>query len=130
MIAYADANWVSCVDDRKSTSGGTFYLEESLVARLSNKQSSVSLSIVEVEYILDAVCCTQVVWMKQKLQDIKVNFSEPISIKCNNTSAISISKNLVLNHSKTKHIHIKYHFLIDKVVEKIVNMEYIPPKKK
>jgi len=118
------------VDDRKSTSGGTFYLEESLVARLSNKQSSVSLSIVEVEYILDAVCCTQVVWMKQKLQDIKVNFSEPISIKCNNTSAISISKNLVLNHSKTKHIHIKYHFLIDKVVEKIVNMEYIPPKKK
>jgi hypothetical protein len=37
-------------------------------------------------------------------------YDEPISIFCDNTSAISISKNLVM-HSKTKHIPIKFHFL-------------------
>ena len=66
-------------------------------------------------------------WMKQTLQDMKVSITEPISIKCDNTSAISTSKNLVL-HSKTKHIPIKYHFLKEKVVEKIVKMEYVPTK--
>ena len=110
MTAYTDADWASCVDDRKSTSGGAFYLGKSLVAWLSKKQTSISLSIAEAKYIAAAACCTQVMWMKQTLQDMKVSIDEPISIKCDNTSAISISKNPVL-HSKTKHIPIKYHFL-------------------
>ena len=122
LIAYTDADWASCVDDRKSTSGGAFYLGESLVARLSKKQTSISLSTAEAEYIAAATCCTQVMWMKQTLQDMKVSIDEPISIKCDNTSAISISKNPVL-HSKTK-----YHFLREQVAQKIVKLEYVPTK--
>ena len=41
-----------------------------------------------------------------------------------NTSAIHISKNHVL-HSKTKNIPIKYHFLREKVVNKVVSLEYV-----
>ena len=127
MTAYTDADWASYVDDRKSTSGGAFYLGESLVAWLSKKQTSISLSTAEAEYIAAATCCTQFMWMKQTLQDMKVSINEPISIKCDNTSAISISKNPVL-HSKTKHIPIKYHFLREKVAQKIVKVEYVPTK--
>lgn len=60
---------------------------------------------------------------------MKVNFNETISIKCDNTSEIRISKNHVI-HSKTKHIPIKYHFLREQVVEQIVKLEYIPTKEK
>ena len=79
LKAYSDANWASCVDDIKSTSGGAFFLGESLVAWKSKKQTSISLSTTEVEYIAAVECCTQVEWMKQTLQDIKVVFEEPIS---------------------------------------------------
>jgi len=58
---------------------------------------------------------------------MKVNLNEPISIKCDNTSAMRILKNHVL-HSKTKHIPIKYHFLREQVDAQIVKMEYIPIK--
>ena len=97
LTTYTDADWASCVDDRKITSGGAFYLGESLVAWLSKKQTSISLSTTEAEYIAVATCCTQVMWMKQILLDMKVSIDEPISIKCDNTSAISISKNPVLH---------------------------------
>ena len=97
------------------------------MAWLSKKQTSISLSTAEAEYIAAAACCTQVMWMKQTLQDMKVSIDEPISIKCDNTSAISISKNPVL-HSKTKHIPIKYHFLREQVAQKIVKLEYVPTK--
>ena len=127
LTTYIDAYWASYVDDRKRTSGGAFYLGESLVAWLSKKKTFVSLSTVEAEYITEAACCTQVMWMKKTLQDMKVSIDEPISIKCDNTSAISISKNPIL-HSKTKHIPIKYHFLGEQVADKIVNLEYIPSK--
>ena len=65
--------------------------------------------------------------MKQTLQDIHVTCNEPIPILCDNTSAISISKNPVM-HSKTKHIPIKFHFLREQVTEKNIKLEYIGTK--
>jgi hypothetical protein len=64
LTTYTDADWVGSVDDRKSTSGGAFFLGNSLVSWLSKKQSSVSLSTIEAEYIATTSCCTQVLWMK------------------------------------------------------------------
>lgn len=38
LITYIDEDWANSVDDRKITSGGAFYLGESLVAWLSKKK--------------------------------------------------------------------------------------------
>jgi hypothetical protein len=65
--------------------------------------------------------------MKQTLTDIQVKYDEPILMYCDNTSAISISKNPVM-HSKTKHIPIKYHFLWEQVAEKSIRVEYVGTK--
>jgi hypothetical protein len=125
LIAYSDVDWENCVDERKSTSGGEFFLGNSLVSWLSKKQGSISLSTIEVEYIAAATCCTQVLWMIQTLADLEVKYTAPIPIHCDNTSAISVSKNHVL-HSKTKHIPIKYHFLREQVTNQIFQVHYIP----
>ena len=61
------------------------------------------------------------------LEDIQVHYNEPITIWCDSTSAISISKNPVM-HSKTKHIPIKYHFLREHVLEKTVKLEHVGTK--
>jgi hypothetical protein len=89
----------------------------------------VSLSTAEAKYIAAATCCTQVLWMKQTLTDIQVEYDEPIPIYFDNTSAIIISKNPVM-HSKTKHIPIKYHFLREQVVDKNIRVEYVDTKEK
>ena len=62
--------------------------------------------------------------MKQMWEDIHNHYDTPIPIYCDNTSAISISKNPVM-HSKTKHIPIKFHFLRDQVMNKVIKLEYI-----
>jgi hypothetical protein len=127
LYAFTDADWAGCVDDRKSTSGATFFLGGCLVSWSSKKQSTVSLSTAEAEYIAAATCCTQVLWMKQMLEDIHIHYDEPIPIFCDNTSAISISKNPVM-HSKTKHIPIKFHFLREQVMSKVIKVEYVGTK--
>ena len=58
LKAYSDADWVGCVDDRTRTSGGAFFLGESLVAWTGKKQTSISLSTTEVNYIAATECCT------------------------------------------------------------------------
>ena len=47
LAGYSDADWARNVDDKKSTTGGYFYLGNSLVSWYSKKQNSISLSTVE-----------------------------------------------------------------------------------
>ena len=49
---------------------------------------------------------------------------ETMSVFCDNTSTINLSKNTV-QHSKSKHIEIRYHFIRDLVEDKIVCLEFI-----
>jgi hypothetical protein len=127
LTAYTDADWADIIDDSKSTSGGALFLGKCLVAWLSKKQTSTSLSTSKAEYIVIASYCTQVLWMKQTLEDLQIRYDDPITINCDNTSAISISKNSVM-HSKTKHIPIKYHFLRDHATQKLVKIVYVDIK--
>ena len=78
---------------------------------VSKKKSPISLSTTEAEYIAAADCCTQILWMKEGLKDVNIETKQPITIFCDNTSTINLSKNPVM-HSKTKHIPIKYQFQI------------------
>ena len=63
--------------------------------------------------------------MIQTLAELEVKYTASIQIHCDNTSAISVSKNPVF-HSNTKHIPIKYHFLRENVTNQIVQVHYIP----
>jgi hypothetical protein len=79
LVSYTYVDWAGCIDDRRSTSGATFYLGECLVSWIRKKQSLVFMSTKKAEYIVATTCCTWVLWMKQTLKDIRVEYDEPIS---------------------------------------------------
>jgi hypothetical protein len=108
LIGYSDADWDGCKIDRKSTSGTYQFLGRSLVSWASKKQNSVVLSTAEAEYIATCHCCAQLLWMRQTLRDYGYKLSK-VPILCDNESAIRMADNSV-EHSRTKHIDIRYHF--------------------
>ena len=87
----------------------------------------MSLSTADVEYIATGSCCSQLLWIKKVLTDYGIS-QDTMIVYCDNSSAIDISKNPV-QHSKTKHIKIRYHFIRDLVERKIMCLEYIPTKR-
>ncbi|PNX70323.1 gag-pol polyprotein, partial [Trifolium pratense] len=123
LMGYCDADWAGCADDRKSTSGGCFYLGENLISWFSKKQNCVSLSTAEAEYIAAGSSCSQLLWMKQMLKEYNVE-QDALTLYCDNLSAINISKNPI-QHSRTKHIDIRHHFIRDLVEENIVKLEHV-----
>jgi hypothetical protein len=111
LIRYSDSDYVGCKVDRKSTSGMCQFLGRSLVSWSSKKQTSVSLSTAEVEYVAAGQCCAQLLWMRQTLRDFGYNLSK-VPLLCDNESAIRLVDNPI-EHNHTKHIDIRYHFLRD-----------------
>ncbi|KAJ9558008.1 hypothetical protein OSB04_012622 [Centaurea solstitialis] len=120
LVAYTNSDYGGATLDRKSTSGGCQFLGGRLVSWQCKKQTTVSQSTTEAEYIAASQCCSQVLWIQNQMQDYGLSFLQtPIYI--DNNSALSIVNNPV-KHSKTKHIEIKYHFIRDCNEKKIIQV--------
>ncbi|KAJ9538233.1 hypothetical protein OSB04_030966 [Centaurea solstitialis] len=123
LIAYTDSDHAGCKLNRKSTSGACQFLGDKLVSWSSRKQNCVSLSTAEAEYVAAACCCSQVLWMKTQLADFGYTMHR-IPIYCDSKSAIQITANPV-QHSRTKHIDIRYHFIKDHVEKGNIELYFV-----
>ncbi|GJQ92715.1 retrovirus-related pol polyprotein from transposon TNT 1-94 [Tanacetum coccineum] len=110
---FINADHAGCKDDCKSTSGGLQFLGGKLVSWSSKKQDCTAMSTAEAEYVSLSACCAQVIWMRTQLLDYGYKYNR-IPMYCDSKSAIAISCNPV-QHSKTKHIDIRYHFIKEHV---------------
>ena len=120
LSAYSDSDYGGCNLNWKSTSGGFQFLGNRLVAWQCKKQTTVSTSTAEAEYVAAASCCSQVLWFQHQLRDYGYIYTQtPIHI--DSTSAISIIRDPV-QHSKTKHIEIRYHFIRDCYEKKLIDL--------
>ena len=66
-------------------------------------------------------------WIKSQLNDYYVDLG-CIPILCDNTSAINLSKNLI-QHSRTKYIKIRHHFLRGEVTKNTIELHFIETNK-
>ncbi len=123
LIGYTDSDFAGCKLDRKSTSGSCQFLGENLISWFSKKQNSVALSTAEAEYVAAGSCCAQILWIKQQLEDYGIK-QDKIPINCDNTSAINLTKNPI-QHSRTKHIEIRHHFIRDHVLNSDVTLQFV-----
>ncbi|GKB50500.1 putative ribonuclease H-like domain-containing protein, partial [Tanacetum coccineum] len=123
LVAYTDSDYAGATQDRKSTTGGCQFLGNRLISWQCKKQTVVATSTTEAEFVACYNCCGQVLWIQNQLLDYGYNFMDTV-IYIDNTSTICIIENPV-QHSKTKHIEIKHHFIRDCNAKKLIQMAKI-----
>nr|GEV34720.1 copia protein [Tanacetum cinerariifolium] len=123
MFNFLDVDHAGCIDSRKSTSRGIQFLCDKLVNWMSKKQNCTVMSSAKAEYVALSASCAQVMWMRTQLQDYGFNYNK-IPLYCDSQSAIAISCNLV-QHSRTKHIHTRYHFIKEQVENGITELYFV-----
>jgi hypothetical protein len=127
LTGYCDADWAGDKQDRKSTSGYSFFLGGSPVSSSSRKQQTVSLSSTEAEYIALSSATQECLWLRSILTELGFPQEKSCKILLDNQSALAVAKNPEL-HSRTKHIDIKHHFVRDCVENNIIQVEYCPSR--
>ncbi|GKD46528.1 retrovirus-related pol polyprotein from transposon TNT 1-94, partial [Tanacetum coccineum] len=123
LIAYTDAGHARCKDDCKSTLGGIQFLGDKLVSWSSKKQDCTMMSIVEAEYIsfIYVLCTSHLdantangLWIQVQQNTYVLRFQSAIAISCN-----------PVQHSHTKHIDIRYHFIKEHIENGTVELYFI-----
>nr|GEV58489.1 retrovirus-related Pol polyprotein from transposon TNT 1-94 [Tanacetum cinerariifolium] len=105
------------IDQTKYRSG------DKLVSWSSKKQDCTLMSSAEEEYASLSACCAQVLWLRTQLTDYGFHFDK-IHMYCDSKAAIAISCNPV-QHSRTKHINVRYHFIKENVEKGIVELFFV-----
>nr|GEW61588.1 hypothetical protein [Tanacetum cinerariifolium] len=123
LTAFSDVDHARCIDSRKSTYGGIQFQGDKLVSWMSKKQNCTAMSSAKAEYMALSASCAQVMWMRTQLQDYGFNYNK-IPLYCDSQSAIEISCNPV-QHSHTKHIYTRYHFIKEQVENGIIELYFV-----
>jgi hypothetical protein len=130
ISAFADASFADDVADRKSTYGYAVYLNDHLIHWAARKQSIVSLSTTQAEYVAMSEVAREVLWLNQLLVCLKfpVIAAPPIIFGDNQITIGEINKRQI-SEKAGKHISIRYHHIKDEVQRKTVEIRWIESEK-
>jgi hypothetical protein len=127
LKAYCDSDWASDVDDRKSVTGYVIYAQGGAIVWKSKKQPTVARSSAEAEYVSLADTVSELLWVLMAMKELGVTVEGEVEIFIDNQAAQAMAANPV-NHERTKHIDVAYHFVREVVQAGKIKLYYINTK--
>ncbi|KIK15153.1 hypothetical protein PISMIDRAFT_16718 [Pisolithus microcarpus 441] len=123
--AFSNSDWAMCPVDCVSVTGYVWFFYGSPVAHASKKQHTLALSSTEAEYMALAACAQEGLWLHSAIRSFHQTSILPFVIHADNTGTVSLSSSPV-NHPRTKHIDVRYHFLQEHVSKGVFALRWIP----
>lgn len=125
MHGYADSDWASDVDKRRSCTGYLFKLSDGAISWMSKRQPTIALSTTEAEYMAISAATQEAIWLHQFYAEINHGSVETVKLFCDNQGAIEIAK-IDCYRARTKHIDIRHHFIKEKIKDGTIEIQYLP----
>jgi hypothetical protein len=125
LVGYSDADWAGDIRSRKSTTGFVYMFAGAAVSWCSRKQSSVTLSSMESEYVALSEASQELVWLRILLKELGEPCQGPVTVLEDNQSCITFASSERTSR-RSKHIETRAHFVRQLCDEKVLNLKYCP----
>ncbi|GLI71656.1 hypothetical protein VaNZ11_016937 [Volvox africanus] len=127
LFGYADAEWASDRDNRRSTTGYVFMLHGGAVSWKSRLQPTKAASSVEADYLSASSVTCEAMFLRKLLIDLDYPV-KAVRIWDDNQGAISLIRNPITSF-RSKHIDVQYHFVRERELFGYVVFEYCPTER-
>jgi len=121
---FSDADYAGDVETRRSTTGYLFTLAGGAITWASKRQTTVSLSTTESEYISASTAIKKSTWLNRFLTELGFRRKRSMTLCVDNQSAIRLIKNPEY-HNRTKQIDVRLHFIREKYEDRKIDVIYV-----
>ena len=125
---HSDASWISNMEDHSSTSGWVFLLGGGAISWSSKKQSCITLSTMESEFVALAAAGKEAKWLRNLVYEIPL-WSKPIapiSILCDNAAALAKAYSQVYN-GKSRHLGVRHSMIRELIMNGVISIQFVQP---
>jgi hypothetical protein len=124
LLGYTDADGAT-QEHRRAISGHAFLIDGGAVSWSSRKQELVTLSTAEAEYVAATHAAKEGIWLRRLLSELFPPAPPTTTLHCNNQAACKLATTDNF-HARTKHIDIRYHFILQVIEDGSLNIVYCP----
>ncbi|SGZ28492.1 BQ5605_C027g10353 [Microbotryum silenes-dioicae] len=127
FTGYSDADWGACTTSSRSTMGYSFHLAGSVISWSSKVQNRVADSTTDAEYLALSHASKEAGHLQELLLELGIDTQAPIQLYGDNQGALALAKSPTLHH-RSRHIHIREHFVRDQVRLGTIRVDYVDTK--
>ncbi|GKE07968.1 hypothetical protein Tco_1411519, partial [Tanacetum coccineum] len=123
---YSDASWICNTEDNSSTSGWVFLLGKAIISWVSKKQTCITSSTIESEFVALSVVGKEAEWLRNFILEILL-WSKPIapiSIRCDSAATLAKAYSQMYN-GKSKHLSVRHSMICELIMNGVVSIEFV-----
>jgi hypothetical protein len=126
LEGYSDASWINNVEDSSSTSGCVFLLGGGAISWASKKQTCITSSTMESEFVALAAAGKEAEWLRNLVYDIPIwpKPISPISIRCDSSATLAKAYSQIYN-GKSRHLGIRHSMIRELIMNGVISIEFV-----
>ncbi|WJX67856.1 hypothetical protein P8452_52289 [Trifolium repens] len=126
---YSDASWINNVEDSSSTSGCVFLLGGGAISWASKKQTCITSSTMESEFVALAAAGKEEEWLRNLVYEIPIwpkpiSPISPISIRCDSSATLAKAYSQIYN-GKSRHLGIRHSMIRELIMNGVISIEFV-----
>ncbi|CAM8974416.1 unnamed protein product [Rhodiola kirilowii] len=126
LEGYTDASWITNLEDHSSTSGWVFLLGGGAISWASKKQTCITSSTMESEFIALAAAGKEAEWLRNLVHEIPL-WPKPvasISIHCDSKATLAKAYSQMYN-GKSRHLGVRHSAVRELITHGVISIDYV-----
>ncbi|KAL0373332.1 UNVERIFIED_CONTAM: Retrovirus-related Pol polyprotein from transposon TNT 1-94 [Sesamum radiatum] len=130
LEGYSDASWITNVEDHSSTSGWIFLLGGGARSWASKKQTCITNSRMEFEFVAEFVALAaarkEAEWLRNLIHEIPLwpKPISPISIHCDSAATLAKAYSQMYN-GKSRHLGVRHSMIRELIINGVISVEFV-----
>ncbi|GJR34523.1 zinc finger, CCHC-type containing protein [Tanacetum coccineum] len=123
---YSDASWITNSEDHTSTTGWVFLLGGGAISWASKKQTCITDSTMESEFVALAAAGKEAEWLRNLIYEIPLwpKPISPISIHCDSAATLAKAYSQIYN-GKSRHLGVRHSMVRELITNGVISVDFV-----